>query len=232
MAPAVPDVRVAVAVQLAEDGADAHRLERLSGVAGVLGIVVAAVDEVPVGLRIGAVGDLLLGLEVVAAAVADRGRDEVLVLPAEPADEAGAVRAAPDEDLARVDRVLLLRPLDDALRDRAVVLDRPAGPLGLARDDDELVLALVATQRLDRAAVVVVLVAVHAVVDEEQREGAHRGEVAGREHVGPHHDALLVLELAVELAGTARFLAAALPLLGKEGAGRDQDERKGTNGHG
>src|SRR6185436_14043958 len=129
-----------VAVELAEDGADAHRLERLGGIAGVLGIVVAAVDEVPVGLRIGAVRDLLLGLEVVAAAVADRGRDEVLVLPAELADEAGAVRAAPDEDLARIDRILLLRPLDDPLGDRAVVLDRPSRALRLAGDDDELVL--------------------------------------------------------------------------------------------
>jgi hypothetical protein len=128
---AVPDVGVAVAVELTEDVADPHRLEHLAGVAGVLGIVVSAVDEVPLGLRVRGVRELLLRREVVAAAVADRGRDEVLVLPPELADEAGAVGAAPDEDLPRVDRVLLLGPFNDALADRTVVLERPAAAFDL-----------------------------------------------------------------------------------------------------
>jgi hypothetical protein len=50
--------------------------------------------------------------------------------------------------------------------------------------------------------------------------------------VGPHHDALLVAEIPVELAGTARVLAAALPLLSEERPGGEEEERESAKRHG
>jgi hypothetical protein len=47
--------------------------------------------------------------------------------------------------------------------------------------------------------------------------------------VGLHHDALLVAELAVELAGAARFLAALL--LGKESPRREKGQRQNAKDH-
>src|ERR1043166_7439212 len=220
MALPVPDVRVAVAVELAEDVAIAHRRELLAAVIRILWVVVPAVDEVPLGLP---VAGLALNLpEVVAAAVADRGRDDVLMRPPEAADIAGAVRAAPDVDLARIDRIRRLRPFDHPQGQRPIDVELPAASLGFSRDDAELLLELQPLEAFHRAAEVVVLVPVHAVVDEQEREGP-RGRVGPRRvHDDAHDRALLVLEFARELTGSALLASALLVLSGERGCKQEE----------
>src|SRR6185295_18345783 len=99
----------------------------------------------------------------------DRG-EEVLVVPAEAPDEGGAVRAAPLVHAARIDRIDVLRPLDQS-EDVFVVRFLPSGAARLPGDDEVLVAQAEPLGALDRAAEVVVLVAVEAVVKKDQAEG-------------------------------------------------------------
>jgi hypothetical protein len=190
MAATVPDVGVAVAVHLAKDVAIALALQLGAGAARVLRVVLAAVDEVPLGARVGrlvGLGDLG---ELVVAAVANDAGDQVLVFPAEAADEGGAVGAAEDEDAPRIERVVVAGPGDQAQHALVIVL-RPAGPLRLAADDDVLIAEAEALERRQRQADVVVFVAVVTVEEDEQAEVLSGGQLLRRLHVDAHDDVLL-----------------------------------------